>query len=465
VSGNFAGLIEAVARRRPGHPALRWDAGAMTYRELAAAAADFAARLRAQGIGPGHRMAISLANRPELVVTVLGGLAAGVTVAPLDPLLKADERADILSDLAPALVVEAGADGRLLERPDAAGARGEPAALVLYTSGSTGRPKGAVLSHDALTFANHSWGGPVIGLRDDDVVLAALPLSHAFGLNGALLAPLLAGVTVRLVERFAPETVAEVLAADGVTVLPGVATMFHRLLDLRAFAGAPRLRLGVSGAAPCPWDLAEAWRARTGVRIVRGYGSTELFRPLSYLAADPTDYPDCVGRPVPGVEIRVVGDDGGALAPGEEGELLIRTPAVMDGYLGSAEDTTAVLTDGWFRTGDLARVTPDGYVSIVGRKRERIKRGGYSVFPAEVETVLLAHPAVAEAAVIGVADDALGEEVAAWVALKPDASASADELIVWCRERLAAFKYPRRVNFVAALPRSATGKVLKARLR
>jgi long-chain acyl-CoA synthetase len=248
-----------------------------------------------------------------------------------------------------------------------------------------------------------------------------------------------------------------------VTVLPGVATMFHRLLELPDFKGAPRLRLGVSGAAPCPWELAQAWRARTGVRIVRGYGSTELFRPLSYLAADATDYPDCVGRPVPGVEIRVVDDDGHAVAAGEEGELLIRTPAVMDGYLGNAAETAAVLAGGWYSTGDLARLTPDGYVAIAGRKRERIKRGGYSVFPAEVETVLLAHPAVSEAAVVGVPDATLGEEVAAFVALR--SGATPDELVAWCRERLAAFKYPRRITVLPTLPRSATGKVLKAQLR
>ena len=463
MSGNFAGLIEAVARRRPEHPALRWDGGAMTYGELAAAAHDFAARVRARGLGAGHRLAITLTNRPELAVAVLGGLAAGTTVAPLDPLLKTEERDDILADLAPALVVEPDVTGQPRERATGAAARGTPAALVLYTSGSTGRPKGAVLSHAALAFANHSWAGPVIGLREDDVVLAALPLSHAFGLNGALLAPLLAGVTVRLVERFVPEAVAEVLARDGVTVLPGVATMFHRLLELPDFTGAPRLRLGVSGAAPCPWELAQAWRARTGVRIVRGYGSTELFRPLSYLAADATDYPDCVGRPVPGVEIRVVDDDGHAVAAGEEGELLIRTPAVMDGYLGNAAETAAVLAGGWYSTGDLARLTPDGYVAIVGRKRERIKRGGYSVFPAEVETVLLAHPAVSEAAVVGVPDAALGEEVAAFVALR--STATPDELVAWCRERLAAFKHPRRITVLPTLPRSATGKVLKAQLR
>jgi long-chain acyl-CoA synthetase len=464
VSGNFAGLIEAVARHHPEHLALRWDGGAMTYRELAAAAADFAARIRARGLGPGHRIAISLTNRPAFVLAVLGGLRAGVTVAPLDPLLKADERTEILADLRPALVVESGPDGEVLERAGIEGALGETAALVLYTSGSTGRPKGAVLSHAALTFANYSWGGPVMGLRGDDVVLGALPLSHAFGLNGALLAPLLFGVTVRLVERFVPAAVADVVARDGVSVLPGVATMFHRLLELPTFTGGPRLRLGVSGAAPCPWEIAQAWRTRTGVRLVRGYGSTELFRPISYLAEDPTDHPECVGRPVPGVEVRVVDDDGRALTPGEEGELLIHTPAVMDGYLGSTEDTTVVLADGWFRTGDIARITPDGYVTVVGRKRERIKRGGYSIFPAEVEAVLLTHPAVAEAAVVGVPDDALGEEIAGFVALKPGSSAGANELIAWCRDRLAAFKYPRRVTLLAALPRSATGKILKARL-
>jgi long-chain acyl-CoA synthetase len=437
----------------------------MTYGDVAARAAGFAEHLAARGVRPGQRIALSIPNRPDFVIALLGALAAGVTVAPLDPLLKDDERAAIVSDLGPALLVESGIGGDLVEQLLPAGSPAIPApALVLYTSGSTGRPKGSLLSHAALSFANRSWAEPVMGLREDDVVLAALPLAHSFGLNGALLAPLLVGATVRLVERFVPQAVVEVLERDGVTVLPAVATMFRRLLDI-GFAGASRLRLGISGAAPCPWDLAEAWRTRTGVRIVRGYGMTELFRPLSYLAGEAADYPECVGRPVPGVEIRVVDDDGRPVTSGEEGELLIRTPAVMDGYHGGADDTRAILVDGWFWTGDLARVTADGYVAIVGRKRERIKRGGYSVFPGEVEAVLHAHPAVAEAAVAGVPDTTLGEEVAAWVALKPDGRAEADELIAWCRERLAAFKYPRRVSFVDALPRSATGKVLKAQLR
>ena len=462
MSRNFAELLQEVAGRRPTQHALRWDGGAMTYRALMAGAVDLAQILeRRHGFVPGQRLALSISNRPEFVVAVLAGFMLDATVAPLDVLLKPEERADILADLRPAVLVDG---ARIDPLPDAAPSVPAAPALVLYTSGSTGRPKGAVLSHAAVEFAERMWAGPVMGLAEDDVLLAALPLAHAFGLNGALLAPLLAGATVRLVERFVPERVAEILAREPISVLPGVATMFQRLLDVPSFSGGRRLRLGVSGAAPCPWDVAEAWRARTRTRIVRGYGSTELFRPISYLAADPTEHPGCIGRAVPGVEIRVVDDGGHGLGPDEEGELLIHTPAVMDGYLNSPEETAAVLVDGWFRTGDVARVNAEGYVTIVGRVRERIKRGGYSIFPAEVESVLLAHPDVAEAAVVAMPDAALGEEVAAFVALRPGATADAETLIGWCRERLAAFKYPRRVTLLDALPRSATGKVLKAKL-
>jgi long-chain acyl-CoA synthetase len=392
---------------------------------------------------------------------VLGGLKAGLTVAPLDPLLRPEERGDIVADLKPSLVIDDVGEERAEWRTDDAG--GAPA-LILYTSGSTGRPKGALLSHAAVEFAQRSWAGPVMALTDDDVVLAALPLSHSFGLNGALLAPLLAGAAIRLVERFVAEDVAPLLAGERVTVLPAVATMFRRLLDAPQFSGGKALRLAVSGAAPCPWELAQEWRARTGVRIVRGYGMTELFRPLSYRAADPTDFPDAVGRAVPGVEARVVDDDGATLAAGEVGELWIRSPAAMDGYLEAPGETHAVLSDGWFRTGDLASIDADGWVRIAGRKRERILRGGHSVFPREVEAVLLAHPDVIEAAVVGVPHAELGEEVAGFVVTREGSRAGADELIAFCRERLAGYKYPRRITLLAALPRSATGKVLKAKL-
>ena len=455
-------LFEATARRRPDHVALRWDAGALTYRQLEQRAGGFARALHDRGVRADDRVALVIGNRWAFVVALLGALKLGATVAPLDPRLTDDERKAIVDDLAPAAVVD-DAPGGEFDWPSAPGAA---PALILYTSGSTGAPKGAVLSQRAVTLGVASWIDPVMKLTSDDVVLAVLPLSHSYGLNGALLAPLVTGATVVLLERFAPEAIVESVSAHAVTVFPGVATMFRRLLDGEAsLDGLRRLRIALSGAAPCPWELASQWRAATGVRILRGYGMTELFRPLSYGAGDFEDRPDAIGRPVPGVEVKIVDDDGAPLAPGQCGEMFIRTPAAMDEYLGAPDETRAVLSDGWFRTGDLATVTPGGFVRIDGRKRERILRGGYSIFPLEVEAVLLAHPSVMEAAVIGVSHLELGEEVTAFVALRRGADVSPDTLITWCRERLAAFKYPRHVTILETLPKGATGKVLKAALR
>jgi long-chain acyl-CoA synthetase len=454
VAENFARRLEATARRVPDKPALVWEGGALTFAELDTRACALADALTARGVKAGDCVALSIGNHRAFAIALLAGWKVGATVAPLDKLLKDDERGGILADLLPALLLdETCVDG--LESA-AAGRRSEDGgALILYTSGSTGRPKGALLSHTALGLAIESWAGPVMALTQADVVLATLPLAHSFGLNGALLAPLLVGATVALVDRFAPDRVLDAIRRHRVTVFPGVATMFRRLLDAPELAAADlgSVRIAVSGAAPCPWELAERWRSRTGIRIVRGYGMTELFRPISYQAADPTESPDSIGWPVPGVEIRIVED-----------ELWIKSPSAMDAYVNAPDETREVLVDGWFRTGDLATVSAEGLVTIVGRKRERILRGGYSVFPPEVEAVLLTHPAVAEAAVLAVPHPELGEEVAAFVALRPDSRATPDELVAHCRERLAAFKYPRRLVVLDALPKSPTGKVLKGKL-
>jgi len=415
-----------------------------------------------RGVRPGDRIALLVDNDWRFAAGLWGGLKAGATVAPLNPLLSGAERQTILEHLAPSAVLDdVGTDEAEHEAIEPRGP-----ALILYTSGSTGQPKGALLSHDALRVANESWAGPVMRLTTADVVLAALPFAHSFGLNGALLAPLLAGATVALMERFAPEETLSAIERHRVTVFPAVATMFQKMLELPALDSArcATVRCALSGAAPCSWELSQAWRDRTGVRILRGYGMTELFRPISYLADDPRDIPESIGSAVPGVELRTVAESGEPCASGEVGELWIRTPAAMDGYLRSEEETRAVLRDAWFRTGDLARISPDGYVSIVGRKKELILRGGYSVVPGEVEAALLAHAAVAEAAVVGIPDAAFGEEVAAFVTLRPGARVDADELVAFCRGRLAAFKYPRRVSVVRELPRGATGKVLKWQL-
>ena len=456
---NFVCAIESNARRFGDKTALLWDEGKLTWSELDRYASGFSRHLSTQGVNAGDRIALLLPNGLEFVIAFLGTLKLGATPAPLNSLVKAEELAAFKADLKPKLSVDrlvlSQSSWQTIEEVSAP-------ALILYTSGSTGRPKGAVFSHDALTFANHSWAGPVMGLTAEDTVLVAVPLAHSLGLNGGLLAPLLTGATIVLLERFTPEAVFAAIKKHHVTVLPAVATIFRRLLNSPACSDSDfsSLRLAVAGAAPCPWELAVEWQEKTSTRIVRGYGMTELFRPLSFRADDPSDIPQAVGKPVPGVAIRTVDDEG--TSRDGVGELWIKSPAMMDCYLDALDETSAVIADGWFKTGDLATVSADGYVQIVGRKRERILRGGYSVFPQEVEAVLLSHPAVAEAAVVAVPDADLGEEVAAFVSLKRMEKLTSEELLGYCREHLARYKYPRRIYILAELPKGPTGKILKS---
>src|SRR5262245_46393039 len=369
---NFVCAVEANAQRFAARNALLWQDGKLTWSELDRFASGFARELSTQGVIAGDRVALLLPNGVEFVVAFLGVLKLGATPAPLNPLIKEEELAAFRADLRPKLgvgrVVMSSGSWRTIDNVDAP-------SLILYTSGSTGRPKGSVFSHDALTFANHSWAEPVMGLTADDTVLVAVPLAHSLGLNGGLLAPLLTGASIALLERFTPEAVFSAIKEHHVTVLPGVATIFRRLLNSPAFSGSDlsSLRLAIAGAAPCPWELAVEWREKTSTRIVRGYGMTELFRPLSFRADDPTDLPNAVGKAVPDVTIRTIDDDNGKDGIGE---LWIKSPAMMQGYLDAPDETNEVIADGWFKTGDLATVSPDGFVQIVGRKRERILRGG-----------------------------------------------------------------------------------------
>jgi long-chain acyl-CoA synthetase len=458
---NFVCAVENNARRLGAKTALVSDDRTLTWSELDGFACGFAHYLSTQGVVAGDRVAILLPNGIQFVVAFLAVLKLGATPAPLNPLVKEEELAASKADLRPKLSLDRVAmsqgSWRTVVEVDAP-------SLILYTSGSTGRPKGAVFSHDALAFANHSWAEPVMGLSADDTVLVAVPLAHSLGLNGGLLAPLLTGATIVILERFTPEAVFTAIKKHHVTVFPAVATIFRRLLNSAAFAECDfsSLRRAIAGAAPCPWELAVEWLEKSATRIVCGYGMTELFRPLSFRAGDTSDAPNAVGRAVPGVEIRLLAD-GGARRD-NIGELWIKSPAMMDSYLDAPDETNEVIADGWFKTGDLATVSPQGYVEIVGRKRERILRGGYSVFPQEVETVLLSHPAVAEAAVIGVPDADLDEEVAAFVSVKRDQRLSREELLVYCKEHLARYKYPRKIHILAELPKGPTGKILKSAL-
>jgi len=460
----LAQWLDSAARRSPDKIVVTGPRGALTWRALDGRAGAVARSLRDDGVGPGDRLAIATGDLTEMVVGIIAGLKTGAAIAPLNPRLNAAEKREILDALGSARVLDRVPDGAAAF--PAVETEPEAPAIILFTSGSTGAPKGVVLSQHAVVAGMTLWIEAALKLRPDDVTISVLPLAHSYGLFGTLLAPLLVGATTVLVPRFSPEDVLGAIAAHRATVFSGVATMFRRILDSGALAGADlsSLRFCTSGAAPCPWELAEEWRAATGVRIVRGYGMSELFRPICYAPDDTLEIPESVGRAPPGVELRIVGDDGAALADGAVGELWIRSPTCMTEYLGRPEETRAVLADGWFRTGDLARITQEGLVCIVGRKKEIILRGGYTIAAGEVEAVLCAHPDVAEAAVVPVPHRELGEEICAWVAPRPGVTLDRDALLAFCRERLSSYKYPRILRIVAELPRNAAGKIDKARL-
>ena len=464
MSSNVADLLTAAAKIWPQKTVLLQGDAQLDWTGLERRAGAVAAHLVAAGVVPGDRIALALGDPLSTIIALHGGLKAGATVAPLNTRLTQGERDTIFADLAPAAVVEelpaGGADFAALDVAD------DASAIILYTSGTTGAPKGVLLSHGGTGFALESWKGPVMGLVPGDVVLSALPLAHSLGIFGSVMAPLMAGAAVVLVPRFTPEDCLDAIRERRITVFPGVATMFRRILDAPGLADADfsSLRYALSGAAPCPWELAQAWRLATGVRIIRGYGMSELFRPLSYSADDPCDVPNAVGHAVPGVEIRIIDDDGNDMAHGETGELWIKSPARLTGYLNQPDATNEVLEDGWFKTGDLATVSADGFVSIVGRKKDLILRGGYSVAAGEVESVLLSHPDIAEAAVIGTPHPDLGEDIAAFVALRPNAKLAADDIVQFCKDRMAGYKYPRHVEIRPELPKGPTGKVIKAEL-
>lgn len=445
-----------------------------------ARAARTAGWWRAQGVGPGDRVALQGARDPVFVDLLLGGLAIGAAVIPLNDKYTAPELAGILGDAQPKSAVVAdplaaavgaiqwsdAVAGLLTAAPDPLAnqpAGGDPA-VVLYTSGTTGRPKGAVTSHDAL------WAGvealhEAWGWTEDDVLFHALPLFHVHGLFVALFGALRAGASCVMVDKFEPVAALDTIARERCTVVMGVPTFYQRFLALpedRAW-DLSHVRLFTSGSAGLPAPTWEGFRARFGHAIVERYGMTEVGIVVSnQLRGDRR--PGTIGLPLRGVEARVV--DPETLAPrpdGATGELQIRAPSVFSGYLNQPGQTAAMFTpDGWVRTGDLAERATDGWLRLVGRARDLVIVGGFNVHPAEVETALLEHPTVAEAAVVGLPDDDLGERVVASVV-----GADADEAVLlnFLAGRLAPYKRPRAIRVVDALPRNAMGKVQKEAVR
>jgi len=491
---NLISALDRAAAGRAERPAVRMDNLVLDYSELREAAGRVTSLLSSLGVAPGDRVALMLPNVPAFPVTFYGALGAGAVVVPMNPLLKSREVAYYLSDSgAKVLFAWYSAAGEAAKGAAATGSRlvgvDEPDmrsllaglfavhtavkraddddAVILYTSGTTGQPKGAELTHANLTRNAELTAATLIKAGPDDVVMGCLPLFHVFGLTCGLNATVVAGGTLTLLPRFDAGQALRIIGRDRVTVFEGVPTMYAAMLHdpASANADASSLRTCVSGGAAMPVEILHGFEKTFGCVILEGYGLSETSPVASFNHPDAERKPGSIGTPVAGVEMRVVGADGSDLPAGEVGEIAIRGHNVMKGYWGKPETTAQAIPDGWLRTGDLARVDEDGYFFIVDRKKELIIRGGYNVYPREIEEVLYEHPAVAEAAVVGIAHDELGEEVGAAVALKPGATAAPEELRAFVKEKVAAYKYPRHVWLVSELPKGPTGKILRREVR
>jgi long-chain acyl-CoA synthetase len=488
---NLAANLTRNAAAHPDRVAIRLGDGAVTYRDLDESSARVAGLLAVRGVRPGQPIAIMLPNVPEYAVVYYGVLRAGGVVVPMNPLLKAREVAyylgdsgapvilawhtttdEVIAGAAPmgteAVIVDPATFGDLLA--EATPARevvdraAHDTAVLLYTSGTTGRPKGAELTHGNLTTNVEVTRSDLLEIGPDDVIFGGLPLFHSFGQTCTLNAAISVGASLSLLPRFDPTQALALLARHGATVFVGVPTMYSALLAVpdREDYDLSALRVCVSGGAAMPVEVLRQFEKAFGCTVLEGYGLSETSPVASFNHPHRERKPGSIGTPIRGVEMRVVDDARAEIPQGEVGEIAIRGHNVMKGYWNKPEATAEVVSaDGWFHTGDVGRVDDDGYYFVVDRKKDLIIRGGYNVYPREIEEVLYEHEDVAEVAVIGVSHPALGEEVAAAVVLRPGATTTADELRGYVKGQVAAYKYPRHVWFVPALPKGPTGKILK----
>jgi long-chain acyl-CoA synthetase len=454
--------------------ALRHREITVSYRDLAEGAARFAGWLAAEGVRPGDRVAFAGINHPAFVVAYLGTLRAGAVAVPLNPQAPDAEFERDVAAVEPTVVLRApdlldergGEAGPLVDRAE------DDVAVLLFTAGTAGQPKAAMLTHGNLAAnVRQVLDHPGLALRSDDVGLGVLPVFHVFGLSVGLGVTLAAGGSIVMIEHFDPAESIRQVREHAVTVVAGVPAMYVAWLALPE-AEAPSdafapVRLAVSGAAALPSDVAVGFRDRFGLVVHEGYGLTEA-SPIVTTSALGTEVPrpGSIGPPLPGVDVRLVDVDGADVLAGDPGEIWVRGPNVFPGYWRDPQATARALTaDGWLRTGDIAVLDDTGALSLVDRSKDLVIVSGFNVYPAEVEDVLLDHPDVAEAAVVGESHSRTGEAVVAFVVAEPGRTPTADELGAHCARSLARYKCPARVEVVDALPRSFAGKVLRRELR
>ncbi|WP_052868062.1 long-chain-fatty-acid--CoA ligase [Streptomyces niger] len=504
---SLATILAEAARRRPDHLALVEGERRLTFAELWQQARTQAAALGALGVRPGDKVALMAPNTAEFPRAYYAILAAGAVVVPVHLLLSAGEVAHVLRDSGAKLLLchagqaatggEAaaatdarmvtigpeirvpGADGRLEDLaetveplPTYVTREAEDPAVVFYTSGTTGVPKGAVLTHLSLVMNATTNAFDSHEVQQDDITLGALPLYHTFGQTASMNSSWRRGATLVLQPRFDAAAALELMVREGVNTFQGVPTMYVRLLEAAGEAAElPRLRRCVSGGASLPVPVLEKFTEVFDTEVYEGYGLSETSPTAAVNQPVFGTRAGTVGHAIWGVDVEIAAPEPAdrieLLPAGEPGEVVVRGHNVFAGYLGRPEETEAALVDGWFRTGDLGTKDDDGFLRIVDRKKDLIIRGGFNVYPREVEEALLRHPGIAEAAVIGLPHPTHGEEVCAVVIRDEHAAAAptAEEIIDWSRERLAKYKYPRRVEFVDAYPLGPSHKVLKRELR
>jgi long-chain acyl-CoA synthetase len=485
---NLADIVVDASQTYPRRPAVKLDELVISYARLDDLTARAAGWLRELGVRPGDRVGIMLPNIPQFPVLYYGVLRAGGAVVPMNPLLKAREVAHYLGDSQARLVFAwTTAAGEAAEGASRVGTESvtvdadtltevagrealadvtarahDDTAVILYTSGTTGAPKGAELTHDSLLRNATVTTSTLLDLGPGDVVMGCLPLFHTFGQTCGLNAAVLAGACLTLIPRFDPDTALKVIERDRVTVFEGVPTMYVALLHARTdVADTSTLRLCVTGGAALAVEVLRGFEEAFGITVLEGYGLSET-SPVATFNRLERRKPGSIGTPIDGVELKLVTADGGDTPDGEVGEIAIRGHNVMKGYWRRPEATTAAMKGGWFHTGDMGRRDEDGFYFIVDRKKDVIIRGGFNVYPREIEEVLYEHPAVLEAAVLGIPHPTHGEEVAAAVVLRAGAApVTAAELRDYVKARVAAYKYPRHVWVFDSLPKGPTGKIVK----
>jgi long-chain acyl-CoA synthetase len=492
---NLITLLTNTAGRRPNHPAIRFKDQTVTFAQLKRRVDSLAAGLSRAGLKPGDVCVLMMPNSIHWVTVYYSLAKLGSVVLPVNFLYRAGEIRHIFRDsgarafightayLEEARKVMSGLpemDIRVVDAGHAAGftpleamfvdqdtspaypAQDDEPLAMIYTSGTTGAPKGAVLTHknlasNAMTVADMRHPSP------EDVVLGVLPFFHIYGQTSILNASIYLGLTVRLWVHFEAQEVFEAIEEERESILIAVPTAFNRLAEM-AEKKPPRrssLRFCVSGGASLPVEVLRRFESLFQTTIYEGYGLTECSPVCVENPYGRPTRPGSIGVPIPGFEARVVDERDSDVERGEVGELIVRGPGVMKGYLHQPEATGETLRGGWLHTGDLARQDEEGYLYIVDRKKDMVIRGGYNVYPREVEEVLYTHPAVSEAAVLGVPHPDLGEEVAALVVLRPGTNATSEEIRAFVKERVAPYKYPRLLKLVKELPKSVTGKILK----